>query len=276
MATTADNPPIVVGIDGSASALVALDWAVEEAAAYGWPVRLVNAYEEIPLVPMLAARTAREAADEILREAEDRIHARGYARLDVSTVAHHGFPRHVLLNEAAVARSLVVGRESSGQFAEMVLGSTSLACAAHARLPVIVVPQMWRPVRHEQRLVTVGVDGSARCQVAIEYAFATASRWQAGVLAVLAVRRPEPLPADTQLLAEQLAGWRSKYPDVEVAEEVASGHPAAVIKEHAVDADLVVVGARGHAAVTGILLGSIARAVLHQVDRPIAVVHEAR
>ncbi len=78
------------------------------------------------------------------------------------------------------------------------------------------------------------------------------------------------------MLAEQLAGWRSKYPDVGVTEVVESGHPAAVIKEQAAHADLVVIGGRGHGVVTGMLLGSIARAVLHHVDRPIAVVHEPR
>lgn len=75
-------------------------------------------------------------------------------------------------------------------------------------------------------------------------------------------------------LAEQLAAWRSRFPDVEATEVVASGHPAAVIKEHAVDADMVVISGRGHGEVTGMLVGSIARAVLHHVDRPIAVVHQ--
>ena len=288
MAPTVDNPPIVVGIDGSESALIALDWAAEEAAANGWPLRLVNAYEEIPLMPGMVAKTARGLAEEFLREARERLVSRGYADLEVSTVARHGYPRRVLLREAAGARALVVGREGSGLFTELVVGSTSLACATHARIPVVVIPETWQLVKHGQRLVAIGVDGSPRCQAAIEYAFATASRWTARIVAVIAVRGAEPFPADVltveadglaqaeHALAEQLAEWRAKFPDVEVAEVVASGHPAAVIKEHAADADLVVVGGRGHGVVTGMLLGSIARAVLHHVDRPIAVVHQPR
>jgi nucleotide-binding universal stress UspA family protein len=288
MPPTVDNPPIVVGIDGSESALIALNWAAEEAVANGWPLRLVNAYVEIPLVPVMVAKTARGLAEELLREARARLHSRGYADLEVSTVARHGYPRRVLLREAAGARALVIGREGAGLFTELVVGSTSLACATHARVPVVVVPEMWHPVKREQRVITLGVDGSPRCQAAIEYAFATASRWKARIVGVTAVRRAEPFPADVltveadglaqaeHVLAEQLSGWRAKFPDVNVVEVVASGHSAAVIKEHAADADLVVIGGRGHGEVTGMLLGSIARAVLHHVDRPIAVVHQPR
>ncbi|HEX6197138.1 MAG TPA: universal stress protein [Jiangellaceae bacterium] len=281
------NQPVVVGIDGSESALVALTWAAREAAANGWPLHLVNAYEEVAIMPTLVAITAREAAESILNEAREHLRNEGFADIDVSTGAHHGFPRQVLLREAAGARALVLGREGAGLFSELVLGSTSLACATHGRIPVIVVPEAWRSAEPEQRMITLGVDGSPQCRSAVEYAFATASRWRARIVAVLAVRPAEPVLADgrgdaesrsqaERMLAEQLAGWRSKYLDVDVTEVVEPGHPAAVIKEHAADADLVVIGGRGHGVVTGMLLGSIARAVLHHVDRPIAIVHEPR
>lgn len=280
------NAPIVVGLDGSESSLVALDWAAEEAAATGWPLRLVIAYEEAPLIPVMVARTAREAAEGILREARAHLEVLGHGDLSVSTMAHHGFPRWVLLREAAGARALVVGHEGVGRFTGLVLGSTSLACATHARVPVVVVPQTWAPGSREQRIITLGVDGSPRCQAAIEFAFTTASRWKARIVAVVGLQLPEPVPevaysVDEQakaqaagMLAEQLAPWRSKFAGVQVTEVVAAGHPAAVIADHAEGADLVVVGGRGHGVVTGMLLGSVARAVLHHVDRPIAVVHQ--
>lgn len=286
MVTSDANKPIVVGIDGSDSALIALDWAAYEAAAHAWPLRLVNAYEETPLIPTVVAKSARAVAEELLGEARQRLRSHGHADLDVSTVARHGFPRRVLLRASAGARALVVGREGAGLFTELALGSTSLACATHARVPVVVVPETWRRVPHEQRVIVLGVDGSPRCQAAIEYAFTTASRWKARLVAVFAVRRPETLLGEDpavdseeqararRILTEQVAEWRAKFPDVDVTEVVAPGHPAAVIKERSADADLVVVGGRGHGVVTGMLLGSIARAVLHHVNRPVAVVHE--
>jgi nucleotide-binding universal stress UspA family protein len=288
MSTTAIDPPLVVGIDGSDAAFVALDWAADEAAANGWPIRLVNAYEETALMPMVATVNAREAGEKIVDDARRRLESPGYVDLDVSSGAYNGFPRQVLLREARGARALVLGREGAGLFSDLTLGSTSLACATHGQVPIVVVPKTWRSTRREQRTVVVGVDASPRCQNAIEYAFATAARWNARLVAVFAVRRAEPVLADEQpvdaegraqaerMLAEQLAGWRSKFPDVDVTEAIESGHPAAVIKEQADGADLVVIGGRGHGFVTGMPLGSIARAVLHHVNRPVAVVHEPK
>jgi nucleotide-binding universal stress UspA family protein len=149
-----------------------------------------------------------------------------------------------------------------------------------------MIPETWRPVVHAQRVITLCVDGSSRSRAAVEYAFATASRWKARLMAVFAMRRTEQLVADAfvidtesvaaarRMVSRQVAGWRSKLPDVDVTEVVEVGHPTAVIKERATDADLVVLGGRGHGAMTGMPLGSVAHAVLHHVDRPIAVVHE--
>ncbi|HEX5997141.1 MAG TPA: universal stress protein [Jiangellales bacterium] len=279
------NPPLVVGIDGSEAALVALDWAAAEAAASGWPLRLVNGYEEPPIVPMLVAKSAEEAAQEILREARTRLVARGHGDLDVSMIARHGFPRGVLLHEAAGARALVVGRAGAGRVKELVLGSTSLACATHAKVPVVVVPATWWPTEAEQRIVVVGVDGSPRCKAAIEFAFEAASRWKARLVAVVAVRA-HPASAGSpsldqfdeskasDMLADQLSGARARFPEVEVNEAVLPGSPGDVLVDQAEGADLVVVGGRGHGVVTGALLGSVAQAVLHRVNRPIAVVHQ--
>lgn len=281
------TPPLVVGIDGSESALVALDWAAEEAARNGWPLRLVNAAEQYA-IEVTTRLTGREAAEAMFAEARERLAARGHGDLEVATVSRYGAPRRVLLHESADARALVVGREGIGRFEELLLGSTSLALTTHADVPVIVIPEGWRPSPRERRVITVGVDGSERAQHALEYAFMTASAWKADVVAVFAIDRPSPVLGETQpvdaegkaeatrTLAEQVAGWRAKYPDIKVTEVVEMGHPAAVIKENSADADLVVIGGRGHGVVTGMLLGSIARAVLHHVTRPIVVVHEPK
>lgn len=287
MATTAANPPLVVGIDGSEAALIALDWASDEAAANGWPLRLVYVAERYA-AHVSTMVVGREIADAVFAEARQRLRGRGRRALEVTAVMRHGSPRRVLLREASRTRGLVIGREGAGQFAELTLGSTAFACAMHARVPVTVVPRSWRPRRSGERTITLGVDGSPRCRAVIEYAFATASRQGARIVAVFAVRRPEPVLTPEQavdsegetkakrILAEQLSEWRSKFPEVRVTEVVEAGHAAAVIKQHAADADLVVVGARGHGTVTGMLLGSIARAVLQHVDRPVAVVRGRR
>jgi nucleotide-binding universal stress UspA family protein len=146
MSTDVVNSPIVVGIDGSESALIAMRWAEQAAAAHGWPLRLVNAYEQLPVTPTMVAKTALEVAEESLREARKILESSSYAGLEVSTVARPRYPSRVLVRESAQARALVVGRDGAGLFTEKVLGSTSLACATHARVPVVVIPETWRPV----------------------------------------------------------------------------------------------------------------------------------
>lgn len=276
----ADGPrSLVVGLDGSESALVALDWAAAEAAERNWPLRLVNAF--LPSAPELAyiarlpaTEAGREAAERIFEIAIRRLADGGFAELAVSTVAKEGFPRRVLLWEAEQSHGLVVGRRGTGRLADLLLGSTSLACATHSEgTPVIVIPHSWRPrpADERHRLVLVGVDGSRRGNPAVEYAFKVAAEWGASLRAVLAY----DIATDARrYLAEALAGRMSAHPDVPVTQVVEADHPAQAIRRHSSDADLVVIGGRGHSEVTGMLLGSVARAVLYLVDRPTAVVHE--
>jgi nucleotide-binding universal stress UspA family protein len=263
-------PPIVVGIDGSEAALSALDWAATEAARDGWPLVLVNAVEDYAL-EVATTSVVHPATEAVLGQAWQRLEAGGFAGLAVSTVTRRGNPRRVLLRTAAGARMLVLGRKGTGQFTELLLGSSALACATHAKVPVVVVPAGWQPLRHE--VVTVGVDGSPCSKKALEFAFTAAMRWRARLVAVLATRTPTAQPAAAHLLSEQIAACRDAFPDVPVTEVVEPGHPAAAIKRHGTDSDLVVVGSRGHGAVTGMLLGSVAQALLHHLDRPVAVIH---
>lgn len=54
------------------------------------------------------------------------------------------------------------------------------------------------------------------------------------------------------------------------------GDPAHMIVACAdsIDADLIVVGSRGHGAISGALLGSVSRKVLHEARRPVLIVRE--
>ncbi|HEU4543718.1 MAG TPA: universal stress protein [Jiangellaceae bacterium] len=275
----ADRGSLVVGLDGSDTSLIALDWAAAEATERGWALHLVSAF--LPRIPEVAysgglqvASAGREAAEKIFETARRRLTDGGHGDLTISTAAREGFPRRVLLWEADRAHGLVVGRHGTGRLADLLLGSTSLACATHSTgTPVVIVPRSWqlRTGTESQRLVVVGVDGSVRGRAAVEYAFTVAAAWGASLRAVLAY----DIASDaSRYLAEALAGWVSTYPDVPVTRTIEMGHPAQAIRAHSADADLVVIGGRGHSEVTGMLLGSVARAVLYLVDRPTAVVHE--
>ena len=83
--------------------------------------------------------------------------------------------------------------------------------------------------------------------------------------------------------------WADRAPldeAVELAEErgldaetkLLTGDPAREIVAYAdeVDADLIVVGSRGHGAISSALLGSVSRGVLQGTTRPVLIVREAR
>jgi hypothetical protein len=73
-------------------------------------------------------------------------------------------------------------------------------------------------------------------------------------------------------LSESLAGWREKYPDVNVVAAVEREHPVPGLVGAATAQHLLVVGTRGHHALVGTLLGSVSQGVLHHATCPVAVV----
>ena len=74
--------------------------------------------------------------------------------------------------------------------------------------------------------------------------------------------------------AEQVAAQKG----LDAATKLLTGRPADEIVAYAdaIDAELIVVGSRGHGALTSALIGSVSRAVLHEARRPVLVVRGAR
>jgi len=131
---------IVVGSDGSAASLAALDWALEEARLRSGRVHLVSAWH-YPVIGDAAGRApdrdafgdhARQAHDEALRHSAD-------AGVDVTGEVTEGHPADVLLRAAHGADLLVVGSRGHGGFTGMLLGSVSNHAVHHAPCPVLVV-----------------------------------------------------------------------------------------------------------------------------------------
>lgn len=82
------------------------------------------------------------------------------------------------------------------------------------------------------------------------------------------------------LLAEQLAGWSAKYPDVPVHSVVLRGRAAGALLGLGDETDalpatpaLLVVGSRGRGGFTGLLLGSVGQALTAHAVGPVCVVH---
>ncbi|PSL06095.1 nucleotide-binding universal stress UspA family protein [Haloactinopolyspora alba] len=279
---------IVVGVDGSPAALNATHWAAREAQAHGDALRLVHAYP-IQVYPVPHPVSGPDHAANVFRMTEDLLAARGYGDLEVSTVTEEGPAPQALLRHGSEGRMLVVGRSTQPPLATLFLGSTATASATHAHVPVTVVPTEWEP-GNTPADVLLGVDGSKRSRSAVEYAFALAAARGTRVIAVHAVELPygypqaKPLRSDETVFEEYsskvfstaLDAQRRAHPDVEVTTAVEYANPSNALAKHVESADVAVIGGRGHGVITGLLLGSAARSLLHRLPCPVTVVHEPR
>jgi nucleotide-binding universal stress UspA family protein len=290
--------PIAVAVDGSDDALAAVRWAAAEAVRRGRRLRVMHAYEW-PL-PAYGPGFGRL---EILREAAERIgikkvrHAVTLAKqvapgLAVETELVLGSAARVLQKLSEQACLIVTGSRGLGGFTGLIAGSVAVALAAHAHCPVVVV-RGTEPDPHGP--IVVGVDGSAASEAAVALAFDEASVRGCGLVAVHSWSDiafpyiPEPgwpVPIDwepviareKELLAERLAGWCEKYPDVTVERIVHCDRPARALLDAARDRDarLIVVGSRGRGGFTGLALGSVSQAMIHHAPCPVLIARHER
>jgi nucleotide-binding universal stress UspA family protein len=130
------------------------------------------------------------------------------------------------------------------------------------------------------REVVVGVGDPGDADDALGFGFEAASLRGAKLTAVHATSRG-PASAGEDAAAEWeaavarrleavLRGWRQKYPEVSIAQDVVRGHPARVLASLSARADLVVIGR--HSTPGGPDGSSIQHAVLGHAHGPVAIV----
>jgi nucleotide-binding universal stress UspA family protein len=282
--------PVVVGIDGSSSALDAARWAAREAARRRTTVQLISAFGWLETSHLgdhglggryretMLSRTRAEvsAAAEAAAEAAPGI--------EISERVVDGFPIPLLVAASHRAGLVVIGDRGLGGFTALLVGSVAIGLAARAECPVVVV-------RGERTSdvgpVVVGIDGSPISEAALAFAFEAAATRRVRVIAVHAWTDSvleaavaplldwDAIEADEhRVLAERLAGWGEKYPDVEVRRVVVRDRPAhaLIVQATTTAAQLVVVGSHGRGSAAGLVLGSVSHAVLHHSPCPVAVV----
>jgi nucleotide-binding universal stress UspA family protein len=132
----ATTGPVVVGVDGSPSAEVALRLAFQAAELRGTEVVAVRAY--VPpaqvLVPHEAARAAERAA---LESSLDGWRER-YPAVKVETLVAAGRAAKVLIGLSHTAQLVVVGSRGHGGFTGLLLGSVGQQLMHYAQCPVLI------------------------------------------------------------------------------------------------------------------------------------------
>ncbi|NYG05653.1 nucleotide-binding universal stress UspA family protein [Phycicoccus badiiscoriae] len=278
--------PVVVGVDGGPAADRAVEVAVEQAQRTHRPLHILHA-TPLGLAPWTLDRL--QAHEELARRSYERA-TEAAPDLEITFASQVADPATALVTASHTASLVVVGAGTHGQSASVLLGTTAHQVASHARCPVMVVPgsRKWSTTGP----VVVGVDAAEHSVPAVEFAFAEASTRQAELVPVHTWWWEEPGPflagsewedewiavAQTQkvLVAEMLAGWQEKYPDVKVSLTSVRGQAAVVLQEVSQTAQLLVVGSRGRGGFAGLLLGSVSSRVLHDAKCPTVVAPSLR
>lgn len=282
---------IVVGVDGSSSAEDATRWAAGESRRRRLPMSLVHAYPWAERIRRTGKPESGTPDEELFRRQAREYLDRACALVredtpdvEVTTALVDGRPVEVLTARAPEAELIVLGSRGLGGVSGLLLGSVAVGLVSHAPCPVVIV--RGQVATADDAPVVVGLDDSSHTDAVLAFGYDYAALHGAPLLVVRTwddapvhpatamILDGDAICADERLqLAEQLAGWREKYPDVVVRTQVTIDRPAHALLAASEGARIVLVGARGRGGMAGLLLGSTSQALIHRAACPVAVVH---
>jgi nucleotide-binding universal stress UspA family protein len=250
------SQPVLAAYDGSTVSREAVALAAEEAAARASSLVVVQAVEA-PVDGRSGGRRLEHIVDEAQAE---------HPCLSVSGELLTGDPVEALVQRSRTSCLLVFGRRRHvGSF------STSIAARvlAAATVPVIVHRPLDEHHDPQTRGVLVGVLAADGADAPLEFGFFEAAL-RGATLTAMHLGSPAQGMVDEEeaRLAELVAGWAEKYPEVSASQVVRPYplDPAVTLAAASHAAQLVVVGASERR------LDSVNQAVVDRAGCPVAVV----
>ncbi|MET0766020.1 MAG: universal stress protein [Aeromicrobium sp.] len=269
------SAPVVVGIVDKQPGT--LRFAIGQARATRRPLRVVHAVG----MPAGAAPfhegigeddELREAGRAVLADARQLV-AEEAAGLEVHYDLSTDSPLVALRHAALHAGVVVLGSDDVPWYDRLTRTRIAGDLAQHASCPVVVVPDTSDPEPYDGDVVLT-IDGETTAEGPIRFAFEEADA-RDGVLHVLHATPPGTLAADADgiraSLAEVLAGWSERFPDVHLVTSLAVDQPKEAVTRATDRAGLVIVG-RPHGHPPLAVLRPLAMDVIRRAHCPVAVV----
>ncbi|GAB7069422.1 universal stress protein [Mycobacterium hodleri] len=273
------TPSVVVGVDGSRSALATASWGADEAVARGVPLRLVSVVDDTTARDGTAAGRALAAADAAVRLG---LASAGSptTRVRIDLEVLRGRPVHRLLEAGRGATMLCIGSVGAAGAASGRLGSTALGLADGAHCPLAIVRQS-RPSSGLHESVVVELDGSsdgdALLRLGIDEALlrhaplVVISVWQADVTDVHDVRAvAEQNRRIRAQVNRRLACARRQHPELEVVPVAVRGTLLNYFSHHHDSIQLLLIGRRRAHGVAE-MIGTASYAALRDSDCAVLV-----
>jgi nucleotide-binding universal stress UspA family protein len=246
---------VVVGIDGSSSALHAAEWAVDEAVDRDVPLRLVH------VIQSTATDIHREVADaEAALHAAQAAVARTGEPVKVETTIARGPVAATLVAESADANLLCLGAAGIALRAPKLRGVIATTVAKSARCPLAIIRTCDDAPSSESDVIAVLVQDAFDLGDVLQVALAQA-RLRNATLLVLRMAPPLHGPATPTDIDRRLADGLSRYPDVQTRTVAVPGDVPTFLAEHDPPVQLLVFGRSWRATGTR-LLGPYGRFVL--------------
>ena len=281
---------IVVGADGSPGSLAAVEWTATEASNSGSHVTVVHSLSPwltiaFSIPPLNSDELETLAAERLEGDWSEPLRRAG---VTYDTALKQAKTAELLSEVASELRAglIVVGRHGHGQWSPHVLGSVAHKLLLTAACPMVVVPADWKWSDPGGRgRIVVGVDGSIHSISALDWAMSHARGRSLDVVAITGVHIPQLgqdpwLNRHEEAIARKTAiegltsivETRAAKTQVDVNPVVEFGHPQAVLTEHAVHADMVVVGSRGLGSIGRLTGGSVTQYVATHAPAPVVIV----
>jgi nucleotide-binding universal stress UspA family protein len=285
-AESTNDRTVIVGIDGSEGSATALQWAVDHADHLGSIVPTMAFVTGLYAYGFDPDDGSMDRGGPYRHDAVERLGS--FLRERCPSLAGaasviEGRAGAALVDAAEDSELLVVGTRGWGSRIDLSVGSVGAYCARYSTVPVAVIPPATPPV-HDELDVVVGFDGSAHAVHALWWTL-THLRPTANVFVVRAYTSESvigdplsPSPESSEAAAGReledavapVLGRLADHPSVELV--VAPGDAREVLRTATADADVLVVGSRGHGVLEHLLLGSVASALVHHPTIPTIVV----